>query len=541
MSLEKNSIHEGIITGYESGGMGVCRLDGQVVFVERGVRGDRCRLRIVKALKNKAYARIEELLEPSPHRQEPCCPAFPKCGGCDFWHMQYEEELFAKRQRVQDALERLGGQSVPELEIVGGENFHYRNKAMYPCATEEGRPVAGFYRRRSHQVIPQENCAIQSPLADQLKEGVLRWAETCGVSIYEEETGRGLLRHIYVRTGKQGALLTLVVTSWKVPQPEKLIALCRESCPSLVGIVLNKNTWQTNRLLGEECRTLWGEGRLQDSLCGVEFSLSPLSFYQVNQPQAQRLYEQAVEYAAFSGMLSKLESRKECMEQIELIQHWNYFCSLAERLDDTKHYIDHGLQEHDGIRELVHGKVYSDIFKQIIVLAASEFEIMSKALCSAKGVKTKRIGDISETILGVFPKIIDFEVSTPFWINTPLHDWKTTRIDNGKNVKVEGLDWWFAYNSIKHDEKESIKNATFENAVLALASLYIIEIYLMKELFGNMSIIYTYPTVYFKCKYLPHSVSSGEGLLPDEGGLSPTERYKKECPELFKKYEIESK
>ena len=138
-------------------------------------------------------------------------------------------------------------------------------------------------------------------------------------------------------------------------------------------------------------------------------------------------------------MFSKLESRKECMEQIELIQHWNYFCSLAERLDDTKHYIDHGLQEHDGIRELVHGKVYSDIFKQIIVLAASEFEIMSKALCSAKGVKTKRIGDISETILGVFPKIIDFEVSTPFWINTPLHDWKTTRIDNGKNVKVEGL------------------------------------------------------------------------------------------------------
>ena len=300
MSLEKNSIHEGIITGYESGGMGVCRLDGQVVFVERGVRGDRCRLRIVKALKNKAYARIEELLEPSPHRQEPCCPAFPKCGGCDFWHMQYEEELFAKRQRVQDALERLGGQSVPELEIVGGENFHYRNKAMYPCATEEGRPVAGFYRRRSHQVIPQENCAIQSPLADQLKEGVLRWAETCGVSIYEEETGRGLLRHIYVRTGKQGALLTLVVTSWKVPQPEKLIALCRESCPSLVGIVLNKNTRQTNRVLGEECRTLWGEGRLQDSLCGVEFSLSPLSFYQVNQPLAQRLYEQAVEYAAFS-------------------------------------------------------------------------------------------------------------------------------------------------------------------------------------------------------------------------------------------------
>lgn len=201
----------------------------------------------------------------------------------------------------------------------------------------------------------------------------------------------------------------------------------------------------------------------------------------------------------------------------------------------------HGLQEHNGKRELVHGKVYSDVFKQIIVLSASEFEIMSKALCHKKGVKTKKIGDISETILGTFPKIIEFEVSTPFWINTPLQDWKSKRIDGGKNIKVEGLDWWFAYNSIKHDEVGSITDATLENAIIALSSMYIIELYLMKEVFGNMSIVYTYPTVYFKCKYLPHPVSSGEGLLSDEGGLSPTERYKKECPELFKKYEIESK
>lgn len=140
--------------------------------------------------------------------------------------------------------------------------------------------------------------------------------------------------------------------------------------------------------------------------------------------------------------------------------------SLAERLDDTKHYIDHGLQEHNGKRELVHGKVYSDVFKQIIVLSASEFEIMSKALCHKKGVKTKKIGDISETILGTFPKIIEFEVSTPFWINTPLQDWKTKRIDGGKNIKVEGLDWWFAYNSIKHDEVGSITDATLENAII---------------------------------------------------------------------------
>ncbi len=222
------------------------------------------------------------------------------------------------------------------------------------------------------------------------------------------------------------------------------------------------------------------------------------------------------------------------MEKTEFIQHWNYFCSLAERLDDTKHYIDHGVQEHDGIRELVHGTVYSDIFKQIIVLAASEFEIMSKALCGTRGEKPERIGGISETILRLFPKIIDFEVSTPFWISTPLQEWKTTRIDGDKNIKVEGVEWWFAYNSMKHDERDSINKATLGNAIMALASLYIIELYLMRELFGNMSIVFTYPTVYFKCKYLPHPVSSGEGLLPDEGGLSPTERYLKDYPDMLK-------
>lgn len=223
------------------------------------------------------------------------------------------------------------------------------------------------------------------------------------------------------------------------------------------------------------------------------------------------------------------------MDKVEFIQHWNYFCSLAERLDETKHYIDHGLQENNGIRELVHGRVYSDVFKQIIVLAASEFEIMSKALCGIKGSQPEDIRNISETILKSFPRIIDFEVSTSFWIFTPLQEWKTSSVNGGNNIKVDGLDWWFAYNTIKHNEIKSIKSATLENAIMALSSLYIVEIYLMKELFGDMSIIYTYPTVYFKCKYLPHPVSSGDGLLPDEGNLSPSERYKKEYPEMFNK------
>lgn len=299
MTLEKNSLHQAEITGYASDGMGICRIDGQVVFVERGVRGDLCMVRIVKALKNKAYGRMEQLLEPSPHRQENDCPAYPRCGGCDFRHFTYQEELFYKRQRVQDALERLAGIRWPQLEIVGGDVEHYRNKAMYPCAEKDGAPVAGFYRRRSHEVVPCERCAIQPAQADALKDAVLAWARAHKVTIYGEEAHKGLLRHIYVRTGQSGALLTLVATALSLPAEADLVDRCRRACGELVGIVINQNAEPTNRVLGRASRVLWGEGRLRDSLCGVEFALSPPSFYQVNREQAQRLYQQAVEYAAF--------------------------------------------------------------------------------------------------------------------------------------------------------------------------------------------------------------------------------------------------
>ena len=200
---------------------------------------------------------------------------------------------------MQDALERLAGTPYPGLEIVGGKVEGYRNKAMYPCALIEGVPQAGFYRRRSHQVVPTSRCAIQPPQADALKEAVLGWARQNGVSIYREEDHQGLLRHIYVRTGKGGALLTVVVTQDALPREEDLVRRCRAACPELAGIVINENPVRTNRVLGVACRTLWGDGRLADTLCGVEFSLSPLSFYQVNHDQAQKLYQTAVEFAGF--------------------------------------------------------------------------------------------------------------------------------------------------------------------------------------------------------------------------------------------------
>lgn len=220
------------------------------------------------------------------------------------------------------------------------------------------------------------------------------------------------------------------------------------------------------------------------------------------------------------------------MEKTEFIQHWSYFCSLAERLDDTKHYIDHGIQENSNSNVLIHANVYSDIFKQIIVLAASEFEVMSKALCACitgKNQKKMNIVEISSCILSNFPRIIEFEVSSPFWQNMPISEWK---ISSGK---VKGLDWWTAYNSIKHGNKSAMKLATLENAILSLEALYIINLYLMFKLFGDMSIAFAYPTVYFKCKYIGYPVNSGEGCLPDYGNFSVVEKMQQKYPELFSK------
>lgn len=217
------------------------------------------------------------------------------------------------------------------------------------------------------------------------------------------------------------------------------------------------------------------------------------------------------------------------MDYIELTQHWNYFCSLAERLDETKHYIDHCACQRNGSYQLIHGNVYSDIFKQIILLTASEFEVMSKALCLKKGKDEEGIVSISKTILGCFPKIVDAEVLTSYWVDKPFCEW---RVD--KNDKVLGIDWWKAYTSIKHGNKGSIKLATLKNAVESLAALYIIDLCLMYVVFGNLSLSFSFPPVYFKSKYTAVPVSSGEGKLPDYGDLSPQELFNLKYPDIFK-------
>ena len=300
MSLKKNDTVRLTIHGYTAEGMGVGRTEeGMAVFVPGAAREDVLQVRLVKVLKHYAFGRIEEIVTPSPHRIAADCPAFGKCGGCDFRHLTYEEELWLKARRVHDAMTRIGGFDLPVPEITPSpRTAGYRNKGQFPVGRTAEGTVFGFYRSRSHQLIPLEACALQSEEACTLAKAVCRWADEAGAAPYDEETHTGLLRHIYVRQGEAGLHLTLVVREDKLPAPQLLIDRCREAVPALCGIVINANDVPGNRVLGRDCRTLWGDGRLEDELMGNRFRLSPLSFYQVNHGQTENLYACAARLAA---------------------------------------------------------------------------------------------------------------------------------------------------------------------------------------------------------------------------------------------------
>ena len=298
--LRINQIYTGSVEGYSSEGLGIVRLDGAVVFVPGAVRGETVDLRITKVMKTAAAGEIVKLRAPSPERATPECPYYGQCGGCGFQHLTYGEELWAKRRRVQDALARLGGTDVAVEEILGAKDpHHYRNKSQYPVGS--GGEI-GFYRARSHQVIPVRSCLIQSEVSDHTAQAVGKWMKRYQVPPYDERTGKGLIRHIYVRVNRKGESLCCVVANGgKVPREPELAAFVRAAAPRTVGVVLNTNTRRGNVILGEKYRTLWGEPYLMDTLCGLTFKLSVPSFYQVNRDQAEVLYGKALEFAGLTG------------------------------------------------------------------------------------------------------------------------------------------------------------------------------------------------------------------------------------------------
>ncbi len=297
--LLKNQVYEAEITDYTTEGQGIAHIEGCAVFIPNAIAGEKVLVRIEKARKTLAAGKITQILEKSPHRVNRECPVAKKCGGCDFWHMDYEEECRLKAQRVKDCLNRIGGESIDEMPILAAPTcLGYRNKAQYPVACEKGRAYAGFFQAGTHQVVENDRCRILPEETDRVKDIVMSYVNKYHVPVYDELTGRGLLRHIYVRRGAVSGqiLVCLVVNGDGLPKISTLIDSLK-AVPGFATLVLSVNTKKGNAVLGDKFLTLYGPGYIEDTLCGLSFRLSPRSFYQVNHHQAQRLYESAITLA----------------------------------------------------------------------------------------------------------------------------------------------------------------------------------------------------------------------------------------------------
>ncbi len=298
--LRKNDEIELTVTGFTAEGSAVGHYNGLAVFVAGGAVGDVLKVHIIKVKKTYAIGKISQILTPSADRTDANCPVFPRCGGCSFRHITYEAECKHKQQRVQDAFTRLAHLDVQVDDICASPVVTgYRNKAQYPVAMENGRLKTGFYAPYSHRVIDCRSCALQPSEFSGILRTVARWAEKYKISAYDEKTGKGLLRHVYIRKAEATGqiLVTLVVNGNRIFKEKELVALLKKENENIVGVLLNENTENTNVILGEKTTVLDGQGYMEDVLCGLRFRVSPHAFYQVNRRQAENLYAKAAAFA----------------------------------------------------------------------------------------------------------------------------------------------------------------------------------------------------------------------------------------------------
>lgn len=303
--LEKNAVYQAEITGMTSDGNGVAKINGCAVFVPETAPGDRLNVKIVKVLKNYSYGIIEQLLTPSAVRTENDCDVFRQCGGCCYRHINYQEELRIKEQQVKDAMERLGGIQAPFDPIAGSAvQEEYRNKAQFPIGiNEHGKAVIGYYASRSHRLIRAEHCKLVPEMMNRIARDVVRFINKYKGKVYDEKTGTGTFRHIYLRRGETtGEIMLCIVSAQKmIPKQALFVSFMTERFPEIKTIILNYNSEKTNVILGRESTVLHGDGYIRDTICGVAVRISHQAFYQVNRIQAERLYEQAIQYAGLNG------------------------------------------------------------------------------------------------------------------------------------------------------------------------------------------------------------------------------------------------
>ncbi len=302
MPLQKNQILTLRIERLSSDGSGVAHsADGEAVFVPGTAPGDEARVRIVKDCGRYAFGILDELLTPSPDRIPVDCPVAGPCGGCSLRHLDYAAELRAKQESVLDAFRRIGGLEVPVLDILPSpEVDRYRNKVQFPVGVDKnGAPCIGFYAGRTHRIVPCPDCKLQPGVLNEIGNALCAFFAQQGIRPYDEQSGKGLVRHIFLRRGAHSGqiMVCLVCTRAKLPHAEQLCAVLREQFPAISTILLNVNAKNTNVILGSENHILYGPGYIEDTLCGVPVRLGPLSFYQVNTLAAERLYGVAAQYA----------------------------------------------------------------------------------------------------------------------------------------------------------------------------------------------------------------------------------------------------
>ena len=305
MEYRKNDIVTLDIEDCGVDGEGIGKADGFTVFVKDAVIGDRVTAKIMKAKKNYGYGRLMEILKPSPYRVEPKCAFARQCGGCQLQALSYEQQLAFKEKKVRGHLERIGGfTELPMEPIIGmDEPYHYRNKAQFPVGkNKEGRIITGFYAGRTHTIIENRDCALGVSQNKEVLDRVIAHMEAYGIEPYNEETGKGLVRHILIRYGffTGEVMVCLVLNGSSIPQKETLIEHLLE-IPGMTSITINVNKKRSNVILGEEIRLLWGKPYITDKIGDISYQISPLSFFQVNPLQTGKLYSKALEYADLHG------------------------------------------------------------------------------------------------------------------------------------------------------------------------------------------------------------------------------------------------
>lgn len=310
MTMQKNDLVCLSVTDLNNLGCGVGHLsggdaDGMTVFVQGAITGDEVEARIIRITKQYLVARLERIVVPSKYRSVSDCNASLGCGGCSYRHVVYPHELDRKRAYVEAAFKKAGLAEVTVEPVrTTGETSGYRNKAQYPIGSDrEGRTVAGFYAVNSHRIVPSDHCSLQPPVFGELVRYVCGFCDRHRISVYDERTGKGLLRHLYLRMGKATGevMVCLVVKGDSLPHEEEFSREITEKFPSVVGVLLNINRADTNVVLGERYRLLAGKSSIEDVLCGLRFRISPQAFYQVNHNACELLYGIAKERADLSG------------------------------------------------------------------------------------------------------------------------------------------------------------------------------------------------------------------------------------------------